>query len=233
MTTNRSTSTGAKPKQRPRTVHIYVLLDRSGSMESMRGDVIGGYNNFLREQQAGRGKARITLVQFDTQDPQEVLLEAAPLHRAGELTEDTFVPRGGTPLLDATARLIQTARGRQSVRKVLGRQAEEIVFVTVTDGEENQSSEYRLDHVRRLVEAGKSEGWSFVYLGAGIDAYGDAARLGYDAGSVQAWKADGEGAEKMWGSVSRAAAQLRRDVDAGATFDKSAYFRGVKEAEES
>lgn len=220
-------------RRRPRTVHFYILLDRSGSMESMRADVIGGYNNLLREQRAAHGDARITLVQFDSQNPQETLLEAARLADARDLDQDTFVPRGGTPLLDATARLIETARGRASTRKALGRSTEEIVFVTVTDGEENQSTRYRLEHVRRLVEAGKADGWNFVYLGAGLDAYGDAARLGYDHGSVQAWKADGEGAGKMWGSVSRAATQLRNDVNAGVSFDKAAYFRGIKEAEEN
>ncbi len=48
--------------------HLYVLLDRSGSMESMRADVIGGFNNLLAEQQADGPDARLTLVQFDSQD---------------------------------------------------------------------------------------------------------------------------------------------------------------------
>jgi Mg-chelatase subunit ChlD len=233
-TSGRTTSRAAGGSRKGgRTVHFYVLLDRSGSMESMRSDVIGGYNNFLREQRQEHGRARITLVQFDSQDPQETLLDAAPISGASDLTADTFVPRGGTPLLDATASLVERARGRRSTRRALGRREEEIVFVTVTDGEENQSTRYTLEHVRRLVEAGRAEGWNFVYLGAGLDAYGDAARLGYDPASTQAWKADGEGAQAMWGSVSRAAAQLRRDVAAGVAFNKAEYFRGVKEAEES
>lgn len=234
MSTQNKNQSGrtSRPKRVP-TVHFYILLDRSGSMESMRTDVIGGYNNFINEQRSKPGKARVTLVQFDSQEPQETLLEAVRLERVPELTATTFVPRGGTPLLDATAMLIESVRGRASVRKTLGKPAEEIVFVTVTDGEENQSVRTRLEDVTRLVEAGKEEGWNFVYLGAGLDAYGDAARLGYDVESVQRWAADGEGAGKMWGSLSRAAVQLRGDVAAGRAFDKSAYFRGVKEAEES
>jgi len=226
------TGRASRSKKAP-TVHFYILLDRSGSMESMRADVIGGYNNFIEEQRKTAGKARVTLVQFDSQDAQEVLLDAVRLERVPELTADTFVPRGGTPLLDATASLVESVRGRLAVRATLGKPAEEIVFVTVTDGEENQSVRNRLEDVRRLVESGKADGWNFVYLGAGLDAYGDAARLGYDAESVQRWAADGEGAGKMWGSLSRASAQLRGDVAAGKAFDKAAYFRGVKEAEES
>ena len=61
--------------------HFYVLLDRSGSMESMRADVIGGFNNLLAEQQADGADARLTLVQFDSQDPQELLADAVRIDR--------------------------------------------------------------------------------------------------------------------------------------------------------
>lgn len=220
-----------KPEKTP-TVHFYILLDRSGSMESMRADVIGGYNNFIAEQTKVSGKARVTLVQFDSQDPQEVLLNAVRLERVPSLTENTFVPRGGTPLLDATAALIEAVRGRETTRKTLGKTAEEIVFVTVTDGEENQSTHTSLQDVQKLVKAGKENGWNFVYLGAGLDAYADASRLGYDTDSVQRWAADGDGAAMMWKSLSRASCALRSDVLNKRSFDKSSYFRGIKEAEE-
>ena len=51
-------------------VHLYVLLDRSGSMASMADDVIGGFNRLLADQQADGADARFTLVQFDSEDPQ-------------------------------------------------------------------------------------------------------------------------------------------------------------------
>lgn len=57
-------------------VHLYVLLDRSGSMASIADDVIGGFNQLLAEQQADGADALITLVQFDSQDPHEVIADA-------------------------------------------------------------------------------------------------------------------------------------------------------------
>jgi Mg-chelatase subunit ChlD len=218
-------------KEAPKTVHFYVLLDRSGSMESMKSDVIGGFNDFLRTQRAAEGRARMTMVQFDSQDPQDTVADAVRLEHVVELTDGRFQPRGGTPLLDATAMLIERVLGRQAKRRALGKDAEEIVFITITDGEENQSRHTTLEQVRALVTAGQADGWSFVYLGAGIDAYGDAMQLGYDIESVQAFCADGQGANEMWLSVSRAASQLRSDVAAGRSFEKAAYFRGMKEAE--
>ncbi len=53
--------------------HISIILDRTGSMQSIRDDVIGGFNSFLAEQQEASGTASLTLVQFDSQDPFEVL----------------------------------------------------------------------------------------------------------------------------------------------------------------
>ena len=241
MTARKTTQASKKPRKAPskklappapaKTVHYYLLLDRSGSMESMRDDVVGGFNAFLNEQRQIAGRARVTLVQFDSQDPQETLLNAVAIGRVENLHPSQFCPRGGTPLLDATARLISTIHGRQAYRKALSKVEEEVVFITVTDGEENQSRHATLDQVKALINNAKELGWNFVFLGAGIDAYGDAERLGYDVDSVQAWQPDGKGARNAWHSVSRAGAQLRHDVTAGVTFNKADYFRGLKEAE--
>jgi hypothetical protein len=52
--------------------HITVILDRTGSMESIRDDTIGGFNTFLKKQKTEPGTATLTLVQFDSQDPYEI-----------------------------------------------------------------------------------------------------------------------------------------------------------------
>ncbi len=88
--------------------HITLVLDRSGSMESMRGDAIGGFNTFLKDQQAAPGIASLTLVQFD--DRYEKPYEFAPLPSVEPLTEKTFVPRGSTALLDAVGQAIDQRR---------------------------------------------------------------------------------------------------------------------------
>ena len=221
------------PAKKERIVHFYILLDRSGSMESMKSDVIGGYNTFIQEQKDIKGRAKVTLVQFDSQDPQEMLLEASSLRHILPLSASTFIPRGGTPLLDASAKLIEKALGRQAARSAQGRSEEEIVFLTITDGQENQSVSTSLSDVRNLVETGKEQGWSFVFLGVGLDAYADARVMGYADESVQEWKANGDSAKIMWGSVSRAASALRRDVADNVQFDKQAFFRGIKEVEQA
>ncbi|MEL6246994.1 MAG: hypothetical protein AAFY78_14765 [Cyanobacteria bacterium J06648_16] len=53
--------------------HITILLDRTGSMQTIRDDTIGGFNAFLAQQKEEPGMATVTLVQFDSQDPYEVI----------------------------------------------------------------------------------------------------------------------------------------------------------------
>ena len=84
--------------------HISVILDRSGSMEAIRDDIIGGFNAYIARQQAQPGQATLTLVQFDHQDPYEVVHQFRALASVPRLDCETFVPRGRTPLLDAMAR---------------------------------------------------------------------------------------------------------------------------------
>ena len=218
-------------KTPPRT-HFFVLLDRSGSMASMVNDVIGGFNHLLAEQQAAGDDARMTLVQFDSEDPQEVLTDALRIWRVRPLTPRTFVPRGGTPLLDATGRLITRATVRAEQRKVLGKRPEVVTFVTITDGEENQSREFSRADVLRLVKEREAAGWSFVFLGAGLDAYAEAGAIGYDARSVQAWMPDGAGASHAFRSTSAAMLRRREAVRQNAPYVAADFFEGDKPAEE-
>jgi hypothetical protein len=79
--------------------HITVILDRTGSMEALRDDPIGGFNAFLRQQKAEPGFATLTLVPFDSQDPYEVVHPFKAWAAVPELTRKTFVPRASTPTM--------------------------------------------------------------------------------------------------------------------------------------
>ena len=210
-----NTTQANAPESNAQTTHIYFLLDRTGSMASMATDVIGGFNGFLASQRAEPGFARMTLVQFDTGDPFEVIEDAAPLDRVRPLDDRTFQPRGGTPLFDATAQLIAHADGRAMQRRALGKAPEDIVVVTFTDGEENSSQRYSRADVLRLVKAHEEYGWTFVFLGAGLDAYAEGGAIGHAAGSTQAFAPDGQGARLAYRSLD-AAMKLHRAAPAAA-----------------
>ncbi|MFV0316197.1 MAG: VWA domain-containing protein [Microthrixaceae bacterium] len=212
-------------------VHLYVLLDRSGSMASIADDVIGGYNRLLADQRGLGSRTRITLVQFDSNNPQEVVADAVPVSEVLPLEHETFVPRGSTPLLDATGRLIARATARQHQHAALGHE-EEIVFVSITDGHENASQELTLPAVRKMIDERTEAGWTFVFLSAALDVYGEATSLGYDPRSAQSFTADAEGVHLAMDSLSRSVGEFRQDVLEGRTFDKGDFFRDDKAAEE-
>lgn len=211
--------------------HLYVLLDRSGSMTTMAADVVGGFNGLLADQKAAGNDARLTLVQFDTGDSQEVLVDAKRIDRVRPLRPGDFQPRGGTPLLDATGRLIARAAQREDQRRRAGKRPEVIVVVTITDGEENQSREHTRDGIRRLVQAKQAQGWTFVFLGAGLDAYAEARSIGIDPRSTQAWAPDGGGALAAMAAVSTSIVERRARLRAGAPVQADDFFGGTKSAE--
>jgi uncharacterized protein YegL len=212
-------------------VHLYVLLDRSGSMAAMAEQVVAGFNRLLVEQQADGHDARLTLVQFDDQEPHEVVLAAMPIAEIVPLRARDFEPRGMTPLLDATGAVIGRAARRVAELAAAGERPERPLIVTITDGEENDSREYTRRQIVELVRAKEAEGWTFAFLGAGLDAYGEADSMGYHAASVQPFAPDGAGADLAFASLSAKTADLRGKVRRGEAVDTADFFVGDKPAE--
>ncbi len=130
--------------------HITVVLDRTGSMESIRDDTIGGFNAFLNKQKAEPGTATLTLVQFDTQDPYEVIHRFESIDQVPELNRETYVPRASTPLLDAIGRAIGDLEQSLAGLKKEDRPSK-VVVVVVTDGQENSSREFRRDRIEEMI----------------------------------------------------------------------------------
>jgi Mg-chelatase subunit ChlD len=216
-----------------KATHVALLLDRSGSMAPLVSDVIGGVNQFLTEQRAQGNDVRVSIVQFDSNDPQEVKVWGAPISEVGALTTADFQPRGGTPLLDATGLLIGRVKVDAQARVAAGLAEEDVVFVTVTDGEENQSREFTLAQVKALVETQTASGWTFVFLSAGLNAYGDAAAMGFDASNSQAWDRRGDNTRMAFDSVSKGMTNLREKKRRGMSTGNVDFFETGKDAEEN
>jgi hypothetical protein len=189
--------------------HISVILDRTGSMETIRDDTIGGFNAFLNAQKAAPELATLTLVQFDSQDPYEVVHHFKPLADVPELARETFVPRANTPLLDAIG------RGINDLEKSLADITEperpsRVVMVLITDGQENASREFRKDQIEKMIkEKQEKAAWQFVFLSADLDAIGDALTSGVRAASTLAHDKDSHGVGAAWAALSRSVSDYR------------------------
>jgi Mg-chelatase subunit ChlD len=191
---------------------VTVILDRSGSMEAIASDVIGGFNQFLTKQQRQRGDCRLTLVQFD--DQYEVVYLAQPIAAASRLTTKTFEPRGNTALLDAMGRTIDATGARLAALPEAER-PNRVLLVIITDGEENASVEYTRDRVFSMISTQQDVyGWSFLFLAANQDAIAEAATIGIDAQRSLTFPATGVGIRAASLAMSDAVASFRSTGDA-------------------
>lgn len=215
-----------------KTVHIYFLLDVSGSMQSIASDVIGGFNAFRSEQLATCREAGIeallTLVQFDSNNPHDVVAAAQSMEDVAELSAATYRPRGGTPLYDAIGALVADA----SIRAEQSDRPEEIMFVIFTDGQENESREYNRASVFQLIAQREARGWTFVFLGANQDSYLEGAGIGINARSTQNFAASPQGTEAAFTSLSRGMSKEIRKVARREVRHVDDFFEGDKGAEE-
>jgi hypothetical protein len=165
---------------------IVFLLDRSGSMGKVRDDTIGGFNVFVdKQRKETKGEVKLTLIQFDNK--YELNYALMPLDKVSALTQETYVPRGNTALIDSMVRAIRDTGIVLSSMSEAERPSR-VIFVTVTDGEENSSKEFNSMQLREMINHQRSKySWDFIYLGANHDAFTTAAQYGYFASSTGNW----------------------------------------------
>lgn len=155
---------------------ITVILDRSGSMSAYKAEAEGGLNHFIEEQKKLSGECLFTLCQFDTE--YEFVHRGVPIK---DVLPFTLVPRGWTALLDAIGRSINETGTRLAAMSEDTRPAL-VIFVIVTDGQENSSKEFSKTQIRQMVtEQQEKYSWKFTYLGANQNAFTEAGALGIAA----------------------------------------------------
>ena len=156
--------------------HISVLLDRSGSMGSVQDDTIGGFNTFLKDQKEDKSECTFSLIQFDHK--YEVVVDFEKIQEISELTKKTYIPRGATALLDALGTSISQT-GQKLNEMVEEDRPEKVLFIILTDGEENSSVEYTRDQIMEKIKHQEEKyNWKFIYLGANQDAIQESAKYG-------------------------------------------------------
>ena len=181
---------------------LVFIIDKSGSMSGLESDTIGGFNSLIKKQKKEEGDALVSVVFFN--DNQDVVLDRVDINKVKELTEDDYVCMSCTALLDAVGESIKQIR---NIHKYARKEdiPEKTVFVIMTDGLENASEKYRYHDVKRLIERAKEENiWEFLFLGANIDAIGEAKNLGIEEDYAVEFCCDEKGIELNFEAVSDA-----------------------------
>ena len=163
---------------------LVFILDKSGSMAGLERDTIGGFNAMLDKQKAQAGECRITTVLFDHR--YELLHDRTDIRAVRPITAREYRVGGSTALLDALGKTIHKIATAQKNTSEPFR-AKRVMFVIITDGEENASREYAAKEVKEAIRRQKSRyGWEFIFLGANIDAVETAGRFAREQRSISA-----------------------------------------------
>jgi len=186
---------------------LVFILDKSGSMSGLEADTIGGYNSMLAKQKAVDGECYITTVLFDNN--YELLHDRIDIKAVSPITDKEYQVCGSTALLDAIGRTIHKI-GNAQKHTAEDYRAEKVMFVIITDGEENSSREYTAEKIKAQIERQKEKyGWEFIFLGANIDAVQTAGRYGIAPDRAIDYLADSEGTELNFKVMASAVATFR------------------------
>lgn len=157
------------------------VLDRSGSMVSMWDEAIEGFNKFLASQRTSPVPTRLSLVQFNNMVAP--VYASIPAQEALELNRETYYPGGSTALYDALGLTIDMTNLRLKALPE-NEQPDTVIFGILTDGQENASREFTRKQVMDKIDHyTQNEGWEFVFLAVGPDAFQGSQDLGFQQSS--------------------------------------------------
>ncbi|WP_375562008.1 VWA domain-containing protein [Bernardetia sp. OM2101] len=205
--------------QKTHKVFNLIILDESGSMESIKKTIISGFNEVV---QTVKGVAKeypeqahfITLVTFNSLKI-NILLENESVEKLKEIDERQYSPTAGTPLFDAMGNSIS------QLRKITQTHSDYNVLVTIlTDGEENSSKEYNGATIKKMVEELKSQNWTFTYIGANHDVEKFAATISIN--NTMKFEANEQDIKKMFSKEKASrmsySKKIRNKEDTGSNF---------------
>lgn len=189
-------------KAKVKNVRILFILDRSGSMGSIKAETIGGFNAFVSEQKNVPGKALLSLVQFDNE--YLVVHNNVPVQDVPELNDQTFVPRGMTALYDAIGITINHYKDEKIPKNT------KTILAILTDGGENASKEYTQAAAHNMIKAVQDDlGWDVLFIGANIDARAVGGSLGIKAAHTASFDYTAKGAMDAINTMSFATSSIR------------------------
>ena len=192
-----------KENQTKTRIYNLIVLDKSGSMQSIRRAAFDGCNEVLNgikaaaEQHADTQEHFVSLMLFDTES-MPYIHDMVPVAELMLMTEDQFVPCACTPLYDAIG--LSLTRLETEVKK----HERAVASVTIiTDGYENASREFTGNQIHELIGRLKEqEGWNFAFMGANQDVTKVSIDLNIDVQNARAFKFSAEGAREAFSAFS-------------------------------
>lgn len=173
-----------------------VILDKSGSMESIRREAIDGYNSTLDNIRTAQIKHMDTQQHFVSLAAFcdcriDMIYDKVPIKDVDKLTLKQYEPCCCTPLFDAIGKAVKKLKS--DIKDI----DDAAVLVTIiTDGYENSSKEWSAPAIKKLIKDCKEEGWMFSFIGAGEDVVKVAGKISIT--NTVVWEQTSEGTKEVF-----------------------------------
>lgn len=187
---------------------LVIIIDKSGSMQPLTEDVIGGFNSLIEEQKK-EGDTIVTTIFFN--DSIKFIHERTDIKEVKPLDKRTYCASGCTALLDAIGDGIAFIKSKHASTKEENL-PKHTIFSIMTDGLENASREYSYKKIKDMIELQKKCGWDFIFQAANIDTEYEASRLGIDADMAMSFEANSEGVSRQMKCCCAAISKARKNA---------------------
>ena len=190
-------------------IELVFILDKSGSMEGLEKDTIGGFNSMIERQKKEAGEAYVSTILFNEES--KVIHNRVSIKDVAKLTEEEYYVEGCTALLDAVGGAIKHIG---NINKYARKEdvPDKTLFVITTDGMENASRRYGYREVKRLITKQREKyGCEFIFLGANIDAEGEGEKFGIRREMAVNYHSDEKGTELNYRVIGDAISYVRRN----------------------
>jgi von Willebrand factor type A domain len=168
--------------------HDFILLDRSGSMESLWNEALNSVNAYVKKLADDKVDTGVTLATFDKDAEQfkfEVIRDRIIPSTWRPVSSEDAAPRGMTPLNDAIGRIVALAKAGFN-----GIAYDKLALIVMTDGLENASREFTHAAAKALLDDCRAKNWQVIFLGADFDNAAQGASYGNAPGATVAAAAE-------------------------------------------
>ncbi len=185
----------------PEVVDIVLVLDKSGSMTDLQDETIINVNNFIDKQKCLEGDVNFTFVLFD--HTYDMVCDNMDLQSVENINKQIYHPDGNTALLDAIGKTIKKIDSRCE-------KPNKLMFVILTDGLENSSTEYSKRKLSKMIEDKQCEDkWEFLFLGANFDAFEEGGSMGIVSGNSHSFIGSAAGIDDAFNTINCSATSFR------------------------
>lgn len=206
--------------QNKHQVHNLIILDESGSMDSIKSLIISGFNELVQsvkgiEVQFPEQEHLISMVSFNDLN-NKILHFIDPVNKLDAINDSSYNPASMTPLYDAMGFSISKLK-----QHLEGKENYSVLVTILTDGEENASKEYTGIAIKNLVDELTQKNWTFTYIGADHDVEGMASKMNIH--NTMSFNKNDQDIKRMFASETSSRAKYSLDIRNGES-DKNDFY---------